>query len=1002
MPDTTPYLPKDFKAIMLSSTFTDLKEHRARAIQAIQKLGYMPRVMEFSGAQAEADVIDTSLAMVRDAVAYIGVISLKYGQTPVDPGRNPDQLSVTELEFNEAMRLGRPIVLFIMSDEHPVKKADIEADPAKLNKLDAFRERAKRMRDGSEVNRIYEVFDSLEQFSTAAAAAIGNLVRYLERSASSETKGTGRTSLHTINIPFHFVGREDDFADIDEALARRGGRSALTALHGLRGVGKTTLAAAYAERKRGNYRATWWIRAETEPTMRADLVGLGIQCGWTATDAPEEQATAQVLERLRAEGQDILLIFDNAIDAKTVANFLPHGGGAHIIVTSTAPNWGGLAARIEIDVWPKEIGADFLMARTGRAAERDAALALSEALGGLPLAHEQAAAYCERVGVSLAQYRERFDNEPSSFLGNAQDASQEYHDGLTVAKTFALAIDQAAMLHSAAKPLVTYAALLAPEPIPLFLFADGWEEFIEPFASAIARDGLDEAVAALRAFALVDRESIPDERDPSILTDCIRLHRLVREVAAAQTDESTKADIHHELIKVVSRVYPQDVYRNAATWPRARRLDAIAVALVEENDGVSEETDECTATLLGKLESYRDGALAAYAEAQKLAERALSIREKRLGRDHPDTAGSLNNLGALLLARGDLAGARSYYERALAIREKAVGLDHSDTATSLNNLGYLLRRQGDLAGARSCYERALAIFEKVLGPEHPDTARGLSNLGALLSSLGDLRGAQPYNERALAIRETALGPDHLDTAMSLNNLGYLLRAQGDLAGARPYYERTLAIFEKTLGSDHPDTARSLNNLGYLLQEMGNLVSARPYYERALAIREMVLGPDHSDTATSLNNLGGLLVSQGDFAGARPYYERALAICDKALGPDHSDTATSLNNLGYLLRRQGDLTGAGQYYERALAINEKALGPDHPDTARSLNNVGSLLRAQGDLSGARRYYERALVTFERAFGPKHGDTKTVVENIAALLDQLGQAKEASALRRKYGV
>jgi Domain of unknown function (DUF4062) len=120
--------PKNYKAIMLSSTFTDLREHRQRAIEAIVKFGYVPRVMEFSGARADADVIDTSLQMVRDAAAYVGIIGLKYGQTPSDGSRNPDELSVTELEFNEAMRLGKPIILFIMSDKHKLTKADIDAD----------------------------------------------------------------------------------------------------------------------------------------------------------------------------------------------------------------------------------------------------------------------------------------------------------------------------------------------------------------------------------------------------------------------------------------------------------------------------------------------------------------------------------------------------------------------------------------------------------------------------------------------------------------------------------------------------------------------------------------------------------------------------------------------------------------------------------------------------------------------------------------------------------
>ena len=176
--------PKNYKAIMLSSTFTDLKEHRQRAIEAINHLGYVPRVMERTGARAGIDVIGSSLNMVRDLVAYVGVISSKYGQTPVDPVRNPDRLSITELEFNEALRLGRPIIVFIMGAKHPVLEADVEADPDKRKKRDAFRERAKLMRGEDEVQRIYETFDSLEQFSNAVAISIGNLVRHVESSAT--------------------------------------------------------------------------------------------------------------------------------------------------------------------------------------------------------------------------------------------------------------------------------------------------------------------------------------------------------------------------------------------------------------------------------------------------------------------------------------------------------------------------------------------------------------------------------------------------------------------------------------------------------------------------------------------------------------------------------------------------------------------------------------------------------------------------------------------------
>jgi hypothetical protein len=107
---------------------------------------------------------------------------------------------------------------------------------------------------------------------------------------------------------------------------------------------------------------------------------------------------------------------------------------------------------------------------------------LSQALGGLPLAHEQAATYCERLEVSLVNYRSRFEVAPTRLLDNARDAPAEYHNRLTVAKTFALAIDEAAKLHGAAEPLIVHAALLAPEPIPLFVFKEAREHFGDPLA----------------------------------------------------------------------------------------------------------------------------------------------------------------------------------------------------------------------------------------------------------------------------------------------------------------------------------------------------------------------------------------------------------------------------------------------------------------------------------------------------------------------------------------
>jgi hypothetical protein len=100
-------------------------------------------------------------------------------------------------------------------------------------------------------------------------------------------------------------------------------------------------------------------------------------------------------------------------------------------------------------------------------------------------------------------------------------------------------------------------------------------------ATALADEGLDEAIAALRIFALVERETIVDERDPQISTEVIRVHRLVRQVAAVRRDGDAKDNVLRGLIDAIAAVYPDRFYDNPKTWPRARRLDGLALALVE-------------------------------------------------------------------------------------------------------------------------------------------------------------------------------------------------------------------------------------------------------------------------------------------------------------------------------------------------------------------------------------------------------------------------------------
>lgn len=62
-----------------------------------------PVAMENDAVLPDHDLISASISKVDDADAYVGMISYRYGQTPEDGNRNPDKLSLTELEFRRAL-----------------------------------------------------------------------------------------------------------------------------------------------------------------------------------------------------------------------------------------------------------------------------------------------------------------------------------------------------------------------------------------------------------------------------------------------------------------------------------------------------------------------------------------------------------------------------------------------------------------------------------------------------------------------------------------------------------------------------------------------------------------------------------------------------------------------------------------------------------------------------------------------------------------------------------
>ena len=718
----------------------------------------------------------------------------------------------------------------------------------------------------------------------------------------------------------NFVGRQAELVELRRQLLshRR------VVIQGLGGVGKTQLAVRYLHQYRDAYRdGCFWVRAEDATTLVGDLASLSWRIELPERDEYEHERQIEAVLRWLQQHPSWLLVVDNLEQPvlEAVRHWLPPGLPGHVLITSRMrPR---VSVRIGLEPLPRPLAVGFLLARTGQN-DTAAAHAVAEALGGLPLALEQAAAYIEVTGRSLASYAALLRTRMSALLREGKPDDYPH----TVATTWSLSFARLQREHPASADLLRLCAFLAPDDLPTAVLAEGASELPEHLRESLTDEvGSDRIMTALRGYSLVQFQD-----------SALRVHRLIQWVVRESLTREEQVGWLSAAIRLLSAAMPGEV-RHPDTWPLCARL-LTHVQTIVGLLGDQELEPRAMVRLLDRLAFYLM-IRADHTTAQGLFERALLICERALGPKHVDTARILHHLGRLLQSQGELTAARPLLERAIAIREEALGPEHVETADSMRYLGTLLKDMNQLVAARTLHERALAIYQKTRGPEHPDTARGLNELAIVLHFQGQVHAARRLHERSLAITEKALGHDHPETAISLHNLAWILHELGELAAARQMYERAVAIHEKVDGPEHPATARCLDNLAELLKDLGDLAGARPLYERALAIIEGALGPEHLDTATVLNDFAALLWAQGDMADAQSRYQRALAIRERALGPDHADTASSLHDLAALLQAQGELSAARQLYERALVIREKALGTGHRATVRTRQALDSL-------------------------------------------------------------
>jgi hypothetical protein len=237
--------------------------------------------------------------------------------------------------------------------------------------------------------------------------------------------------------PVALAGREGLLAELDARLAGSEEQPwpRVVALCGLGGAGKTSVAVEYAHRHVAEVGVAWQFAAEDATVLAAGFTELAAQLG--AQDlAGTRDPVASVHAVLAASPDEWLLVFDNAPARPAVARFLPPAGRGRVMVTSRNADWPA-GQVLDVPALDTDAAAGFLVTRTGDLDEQ-ASIELARELGGLPLALEQAGAYVQASGISVARYLALFRMRRPQLL--ARGEAREY--GKTVATTWSLAFTE--------------------------------------------------------------------------------------------------------------------------------------------------------------------------------------------------------------------------------------------------------------------------------------------------------------------------------------------------------------------------------------------------------------------------------------------------------------------------------------------------------------------------------------------------------------------------------
>lgn len=722
------------------------------------------------------------------------------------------------------------------------------------------------------------------------------------------------------NLPPHHIPRESELTTLRTLLLRQKNDVAVTALRGMGGIGKTTLAIALCHDKQiidSFPDGILWATLGPQADLLSAQVAWGIAFGEDLTILPDAEARASRLRSILYD-KHCFLVVDDVWDTNHISSMRVGGPQCITLVTTrerkVAQKVGTAHA---LDVLKPEQAIALLTQWAGEITEDQKGVAgeLAKRLGYLPLALALAGAQTQE-GETWENLLAVFRDAQGADIALLDLDEPSIRDE-SLALTFDLSLKQ-------------LGDALPEQFAMLGVFAAGREApFTEEAAGAVWEV---KPIKARKLLGRLVRAAILDKVENNYV-----LHLVLGDYALSQLDDNTRnaaEDLHRDHYLEILKGSKENWQMTEVAMPQIRT----AWRRIVSDNSDSLYAWATAANTFFNLRGLLD---------DKIAWIDAALKAAQATDQHKRECWCENGLGITFYNLGELDRALIHCRKSLTIQQK-IG-DRVEEARTLNQIGEIYERRGDL-------EKALEYFQT---SQHTASSQkkaeaievfSYNHIGLIHLRRGDLSKAlEQFQESIKIINEVN---DLNGETITRQLIGHVYNQRGELAEALTQYKLSLDI-ASSLG-DIKQEMSVLNSIGTVYITLGVFDEAMECFQNSLKIAQNIQG--RTGEYHALYQIGVIYQNQGDITKALEYIQLSLDI--KRRVGDRPSEAWSLHRIGYIYLQQNKLRKALKYLQEGLNIFRDV--NSQRGEAHSLNSIGKVYYQQEEFDDALVKFNKSLV------------------------------------------